>query len=112
MTIKSRDRLAAEALARHLTGLPEVLEFRSRLPVAEDMPRVAVAAQAKGRARAFPLFICSLSLGTVHFDNRRTVCCTVQIASLLGQAMKREIIRVEPLSIFLERWKAPTSAVT
>jgi 2-iminobutanoate/2-iminopropanoate deaminase len=26
--------------------------------------------------------------------------------------MKREIIRVEPLSTFLERWKAPTSAVT
>jgi 2-iminobutanoate/2-iminopropanoate deaminase len=26
--------------------------------------------------------------------------------------MKREIIRVEPLSIWLERWKAPTSAVT
>lgn len=26
-------------------------------------------------------------------------------------AMKREIIRVEPLSTYLERWKAPTSAV-
>jgi 2-iminobutanoate/2-iminopropanoate deaminase len=26
--------------------------------------------------------------------------------------MKREIIRVEPLSTFLEKWKAPTSAVT
>src|SRR3984885_184124 len=26
--------------------------------------------------------------------------------------MKREIIRVEPLSAWLERWKAPTSAVT
>ena len=26
--------------------------------------------------------------------------------------MKREIIRVEPLSSYLERWKAPTSAVT
>jgi 2-iminobutanoate/2-iminopropanoate deaminase len=26
--------------------------------------------------------------------------------------MKREIIRVEPLSTWLERWKAPTSAVT
>jgi 2-iminobutanoate/2-iminopropanoate deaminase len=25
--------------------------------------------------------------------------------------MKREIIRVEPLSTDLERWKAPTSAV-
>lgn len=25
--------------------------------------------------------------------------------------MKREIIRVEPLSTYLERWKAPTSAV-
>jgi 2-iminobutanoate/2-iminopropanoate deaminase len=27
-------------------------------------------------------------------------------------AMQREIIRVEPLSTYLERWKAPTSAVT
>src|ERR1700749_524139 len=27
-------------------------------------------------------------------------------------SMKREIIRVEPLSTWLERWKAPTSAVT
>jgi 2-iminobutanoate/2-iminopropanoate deaminase len=27
-------------------------------------------------------------------------------------AMKREIIRVEPLSTYLEHWKAPTSAVT
>lgn len=26
--------------------------------------------------------------------------------------VKREIIRVEPLSTYLERWKAPTSAVT
>jgi 2-iminobutanoate/2-iminopropanoate deaminase len=26
--------------------------------------------------------------------------------------MKREVIRVEPLSIYLEGWKAPTSAVT
>jgi len=26
--------------------------------------------------------------------------------------MKREIIRVGPLSTYLERWKAPTSAVT
>jgi 2-iminobutanoate/2-iminopropanoate deaminase len=26
--------------------------------------------------------------------------------------MKREVIRVEPLSTWLERWKAPTSAVT
>jgi 2-iminobutanoate/2-iminopropanoate deaminase len=26
--------------------------------------------------------------------------------------MKREIIRVEPLSSYLERWKAPTSAAT
>jgi 2-iminobutanoate/2-iminopropanoate deaminase len=26
--------------------------------------------------------------------------------------MAREIIRVEPLSSWLERWKAPTSAVT
>ena len=26
--------------------------------------------------------------------------------------MKREIIRVEPLSTYLEKWKAPTSAAT
>ena len=26
--------------------------------------------------------------------------------------MKRQIIRVEPLSSWLERWKAPTSVVT
>ena len=26
--------------------------------------------------------------------------------------MKREVIRVEPLSTYLERWKAPTSVVT
>jgi 2-iminobutanoate/2-iminopropanoate deaminase len=26
--------------------------------------------------------------------------------------MQREVIRVEPLSTYLERWKAPTSAVT
>ena len=26
--------------------------------------------------------------------------------------MKREIIRVEPLSTYLENWKVPTSAVT
>src|ERR1700733_12017927 len=26
--------------------------------------------------------------------------------------MKREVIRVEPLSTYLEKWKAPTSAVT
>src|ERR1700733_5072003 len=30
---------------------------------------------------------------------------------LLERCMKREIIRVEPLSTYLERWKAPTSAV-
>jgi 2-iminobutanoate/2-iminopropanoate deaminase len=29
-----------------------------------------------------------------------------------GEDMKREVIRVEPLSTYLERWKAPTSAVT
>ena len=28
------------------------------------------------------------------------------------EAIKREIIRVEPLSTYLEKWKAPTSAVT
>jgi 2-iminobutanoate/2-iminopropanoate deaminase len=29
-----------------------------------------------------------------------------------GIAMKREVIRVEPISSWLERWKAPASAVT
>jgi enamine deaminase RidA (YjgF/YER057c/UK114 family) len=29
-----------------------------------------------------------------------------------GVSVKREIIRVEPLSTYLENWKAPTSAVT
>jgi putative Mg2+ transporter-C (MgtC) family protein len=28
MTIKSRDRNAAEALSKHLLGLPDVVEFR------------------------------------------------------------------------------------
>jgi putative Mg2+ transporter-C (MgtC) family protein len=28
MTIKTRDRASAEALSKHLLGLPEVLEFR------------------------------------------------------------------------------------
>jgi 2-iminobutanoate/2-iminopropanoate deaminase len=32
--------------------------------------------------------------------------------SSLENAMKKEIIRIEPLSTYLERWKAPTSAVT
>jgi 2-iminobutanoate/2-iminopropanoate deaminase len=39
----------------------------------------------------------------------------VDVATRIEQsehAMKREIIRVEPLSTYLERWKAPTSAVT
>src|ERR1700727_3521631 len=30
----------------------------------------------------------------------------------MENAMKREIIRVEPLSTYLERWKAPTSSMT
>src|ERR1700761_1406053 len=29
-----------------------------------------------------------------------------------GPSMKREVIRVEPISSWLERWKAPASAVT
>jgi 2-iminobutanoate/2-iminopropanoate deaminase len=33
-------------------------------------------------------------------------------SSVKEDTMKREIIRVEPLSTYLERWKAPTSAVT
>jgi len=28
MTIKSRDRLAAERLSKHLRGMPNVIEFR------------------------------------------------------------------------------------
>jgi 2-iminobutanoate/2-iminopropanoate deaminase len=35
------------------------------------------------------------------------------LASTISErSMKREVIRVEPLSAYLERWKAPTSAVT
>jgi enamine deaminase RidA (YjgF/YER057c/UK114 family) len=30
----------------------------------------------------------------------------------MERSMKREVIRVEPLSTYLERWKAPTSVVT
>jgi 2-iminobutanoate/2-iminopropanoate deaminase len=44
---------------------------------------------------------------------RRAIART--LASTIGNrraAMKREVIRVEPLSTYLERWKAPTSAVT
>src|ERR1700757_756116 len=33
-------------------------------------------------------------------------------ACTLGGKVNREIIRVEPLSTYLENWKAPTSAVT
>jgi 2-iminobutanoate/2-iminopropanoate deaminase len=44
----------------------------------------------------------------------RTDSCTVICEGermQKGRRMKREIIRVEPLSTYLERWKAPTSAV-
>jgi 2-iminobutanoate/2-iminopropanoate deaminase len=34
------------------------------------------------------------------------------MVALEANTMKRELIRVEPLSTYLERWKAPTSAVT
>jgi 2-iminobutanoate/2-iminopropanoate deaminase len=34
------------------------------------------------------------------------------VGKILWVPVKREIIRVEPLSTYLERWKAPTSAVT
>ena len=34
------------------------------------------------------------------------------IGNTRKEGMKREIIRVEPLSTYLENWKAPTSAVT
>jgi enamine deaminase RidA (YjgF/YER057c/UK114 family) len=36
----------------------------------------------------------------------------VKICRHQEDIMKREIIRVEPLSTYLEKWKAPTSAVT
>jgi len=39
------------------------------------------------------------------------VCCSDRIMTG-ASLMPREIIRVEPLSTYLERWKAPTSAVT
>jgi 2-iminobutanoate/2-iminopropanoate deaminase len=34
------------------------------------------------------------------------------MVALEAKTMTRELIRVEPLSTYLERWKAPTSAVT
>ena len=36
----------------------------------------------------------------------------VTSSNLARTSMKREVIRVEPLSTYLENWKAPTSAVT
>lgn len=45
-----------------------------------------------------PVTVFSIVLGSLHIYS--------------GQRMKREIIRVEPLSTYLEKWKAPTSAVT
>lgn len=37
---------------------------------------------------------------------------TAHVGNPRRASMKREVIRVEPLSTYLERWKAPTSAVT
>jgi hypothetical protein len=34
------------------------------------------------------------------------------VAFFQENSMKREVIRVEPLSTWLERWKAPMSVVT
>jgi enamine deaminase RidA (YjgF/YER057c/UK114 family) len=50
-------------------------------------------------------------------DRRFTSCRLFKIGKLSTPllpffSMKREIIRVEPLSTFLGHWKAPTSAVT
>jgi 2-iminobutanoate/2-iminopropanoate deaminase len=39
-------------------------------------------------------------------------CLLKRPGPAMGEIMKREVIRVEPLSTWLERWKAPTSAVT
>jgi 2-iminobutanoate/2-iminopropanoate deaminase len=58
---------------------------------------IAVAAIVAGIAGVFHLV--SGAAGQVTAGNTRKT------------AMKREIIRVEPLSTYLEKWKAPTSAV-
>ena len=58
---------------------------------------IAVAAIVAGIAGVFHLV--SGAAGQVTAGNTRKT------------AMKREIIRVEPLSTYLENWKAPTSAV-
>jgi 2-iminobutanoate/2-iminopropanoate deaminase len=60
----------------------------------------------------------SYSGGSPWGDWRQETIVRREAASLADslkppeKPMKREIIRVEPLSTYLERWKAPTSAVT
>jgi 2-iminobutanoate/2-iminopropanoate deaminase len=43
---------------------------------------------------------------------RAQECCDRGVAISKGVAMKREAIRVEPLSSYLAKWKAPISPVT
>jgi len=43
---------------------------------------------------------------------RGTMAAHRRIAPAEEDPMKREVVRVEPLSTWLERWKAPTSVVT
>ena len=60
--------------------------------------------------------------GQSEASERTFRCSEPRLRSDLGKStrmpakemaiMEREIIRVEPLSTYLERWKAPTSAVT
>jgi hypothetical protein len=59
---------------------------------------IALAASLAGIAGAFHLGSGAAGQATPR-ESRRA-------------GMKREIIRVEPLSSYLEKWKAPTSAVT
>jgi 2-iminobutanoate/2-iminopropanoate deaminase len=49
---------------------------------------------------------------TISHRERVRPIAIVLAPALEKNTMKREVIRVEPLSTYLERWKAPTSAVT
>jgi 2-iminobutanoate/2-iminopropanoate deaminase len=66
------------------------------IPIARAPEREATA---EGRHHSIRQRTLRLVVRPPAFGNRRS-------------SMKREIIRVEPLSSYLERWRAPTSAVT
>jgi enamine deaminase RidA (YjgF/YER057c/UK114 family) len=51
-------------------------------------------------------------LQSVRRDNLEVVRAGQRTTRLKERTVKREVIRVEPLSTYLEKWKAPTSAVT